>query len=155
PFWHRLEDRIRALPGVKSATIIDGLPPDRRINANDMSFPGRAKKPDDRPWNVDYWQVISDDAIETLGAPIVRGWGLTGADGADAPPVALVNETFAKLWWPGEDPIGKKINLTPWLTNEDDHHAETVVGVIADIKQAGVDKPAGTEVWVPLYQFSK
>jgi putative ABC transport system permease protein len=154
-FWHRLEDRMRALPGVKSATLIDGLPPDRPINANDMAFPGRAHVPNERPWNVDYWQVISDDAIETMGAHIVRGRNLARTDSVDAPLVALVNETFANTWWPGEDPIGKKINLTPWGKNEDDHVFETVVGVIGDIKQGGIDKPVGTEAWVPMYQFVK
>src|SRR5215470_8969364 len=108
-----------------------------------MSFPGRPKSPNDRPWNVDYWQVISDDGIETMGAHIVHGRGFTRADSADAPAVALVNETFAKVWWPGEDPIGKKINLTAWDKNEDDHYTETVVGVIGDIKQGGIDKPVG------------
>jgi putative ABC transport system permease protein len=152
-FWHRVEERLRALPGVTSVTLIDGMPPSRPIMANDLGLPKRTKKPDDPVWNVDYWQVLGEDGIATLGARIIKGRDFTRSDSGDAPPVALVNEAFANKFFPGEDPIGKLVNITPWGKNEDDHHIETVVGLVADIKQAGIDKPAGSEVFVPLYQY--
>jgi predicted permease len=153
-FWDRLQTRLRALPGVTSVGFLDGMPPARPINANDIEFPGRAKEygPYARPWNVDYWQVIGDDSIATLGARIVKGRDITAADTAEAPPVVLVNEAFVRAFWPGQDPIGKQLMVDGQDPKVD--KVQTVVGVVADMKQAGIDQPAGTEVYIPWRQFT-
>ncbi|HEU0032972.1 MAG TPA: ABC transporter permease [Kofleriaceae bacterium] len=152
-FWHRLQDRLRGLPGVSGVTLLDGLPPSRPINANDLNFPGRTRKPDEAPWNVDYWQIVGDDFVETLGMKLVKGRSLATSDGAEAPPVVLINEAFAAKFFPGEDPIGKQIELYE-LPPPRKPIYQTVVGVVADMKQAGVDKPSGTEVYVPTWQLT-
>ncbi len=154
-FWDRLQTRLRALPGVTHATLLDGLPPARPINANDIEFPGKTPIPPQFggvPWNVDYWQVAGDDMLETLGARIVRGRGLTSADTAEAPKVVLVNETFAKKFFPDGDPIGQRVMVSGDDQKKDP--IQTVVGVIADIKQAGIDRPAGSEVYIPVRQYT-
>jgi putative ABC transport system permease protein len=149
-FFDRLEKRMRALPGVTHATLIEELPPERDVNANDLNIPGRTPKPGDPPFNVDYWNALGDDAIATLGAHLVRGRELTASDTLDAPPVAIVNEAFAARFFPGEDAIGKRVQLSG---GPDTDPIQTIVGIVADIKQNGVDHPAGSEAFVHWRQF--
>ena len=151
--WRRIQERMSALPGVESASLITGMLPQRPLNANDLGFPDRAPDPK-TPWNTDYWQPVGDGALETLGAKIVAGRGLLPSDTADAPAVVVVNQAFAKKFFPGEDPIGQRVYTAPWQ-EEPEPAVQTVVGVVADIKQAGVDKPAGTEIFFPIWQGPK
>jgi putative ABC transport system permease protein len=152
-FWRRHLDRMRALPGVTGVAMLGGMLPARPLNANDIEFVGKTRTPDSPPWNVDYWQVVADDTLEALGARIVRGRGITRADVDGAPTVVVINEAFAKKFYPGEDPIGKQVIVNetrdPKFTK-----TQTIVGVVADIKQAGIDQAAGTEVFIPIWQYS-
>ena len=149
--WTRLEQRMKALPGVESVAMLDGELPLRALNANDFSFPD---KPMNMlvPTNVDYNQIINADGFAALGARILEGRGITASDTYDAPPVVVVNERFAKRFFPGEDPIGKRVYPT-YFPDPSKHAASTIVGVVADIKNAGIDKPAGTEMFVPRAQY--
>ena len=149
-FWHRLLDRVSALPGVTSATLVSGVPPTRRLNANDIGFPGRPKTTDGPVHNVDYWNASGDGLVETLGMRLVKGRALAPSDSETMPQVVMVNEAFAKRFWPGEDPIGKQVQLTAWQGEK--APTQTVVGVVADVKQMGIDRPAGTEVFFSLWQ---
>jgi putative ABC transport system permease protein len=152
-FWHRHLERMRAMPGVTGVAMLGGMLPARPLNANDIEFVGKTRTPDDPPWNVDYWQIVADDTLEALGARIVRGRGITRADVDGAPRVVVINEAFAKRFYPGEDPIGKQVIVNetrdPKFTK-----TQTIVGVVADIKQAGIDQAAGTEVFIPIWQYS-
>jgi putative ABC transport system permease protein len=151
-FWARLEDGVRGLPGVESVTLVDSLPPERRINANDISFPGKVQDPHGVPWLVDYWQGLGHDAERTLGMKIVAGRGFTASDTLDSPSVVLINRAFARTFLPGEDPVGKQIWLTPWLEKSP---RQTIVGVVDDMKNEGLDRPAGTEVFFPIWQVGQ
>ena len=151
-FWKRHLDRMRGLPGVTHAALLSGLPPLRRLNANDMTFPGRTRIPPPFgvPWNVDYWQTISDDGMEALGARIVKGRTILTSDTPEAPKVVLVNEAFVRRFFPDQEPLGQKLQVTG---GDDSDPIQTIVGVVADIKQNGIDKPAGTEVFIPAAQY--
>ncbi|HTJ40931.1 MAG TPA: ABC transporter permease [Kofleriaceae bacterium] len=151
-FWRRLEDKIRALPGVESMTLLDGTPPERPIIANDIAFPGKVEDKKGAPWNVDYWQPVGDDALPTLGIKLVSGRALAPSDDESAPPVVMINRAFARKFFPGEDPLGKEIWLTPW--NDKSPH-QRIVGVVDDVKNGGLDKPAGTEVYFNLWQVGQ
>jgi putative ABC transport system permease protein len=150
-FWDRLDARLKALPGVTGVTTLDGsngMIPIRPVNANDFELPGRTHPArGDVPWNVDYFQTMNAGGFEALGAKIVRGRGIEAQDAAGAPPVVVINEAFAKKFFPHEDPIGKQIQVGYWK-DESKTVFNTVIGVVHDIKNAGVDKPAGTELWV-------
>jgi predicted permease len=152
-FWHRLGDRLRALPGVTGVTMLDGMPPQRPINANDINFPDRTppSRGSDVVWNVDYWQIVGDDFVETLGMRVVKGRGLARSDGADAPPVVVINEAFARKFFPDVDPIGQRLEVYQQPPTAKPIY-QTVVGVVADMKQAGIDRPSGTEVYLPMWQ---
>jgi len=151
-FWKRHLDRMRALPGVTHAALLGGLPPVRRLNANDIFFPNKVHVPAPFgvPWNVDYWQTISDDGMAALGARLVRGREFLPSDMPTSPMVVLINEAFANKFFPGEDPIGKQVQMNG---RGDDEVKQTIVGVVADIKQNGIDKPAGTEIYAAATQW--
>ncbi|MEO7731121.1 MAG: ABC transporter permease [Kofleriaceae bacterium] len=152
-YWKRHLDRMRALPGVTGVALLDGMPPARPINANDIGFVGKTQGPDDPPFAVDYWQVVADDTFETLGARIVRGRGITRADVEGAPRVVVINEAFAAKFYPHEDPLGKQVIVVDYGKPEPTK-IQTIVGVVADMKQAGLDQAAGTEVYIPIAQFA-
>jgi putative ABC transport system permease protein len=153
-FWDRMETRLKALPGVTGVATLEGMLPMRPVNANDFEMPGRPRPPrGEVPWNVDYFQAINAGGFEALGARIVRGRGIEAQDAAGAPPVLVINEAFANKFFPHEDPIGKQIQVGYWK-DESKTKYNTIVGVVHDIKNAGVDKPAGTEFWVAREQVS-
>ncbi|HVQ32272.1 MAG TPA: ABC transporter permease [Vicinamibacteria bacterium] len=147
-FYERLEDRLRSLPGVEGVTLAAGLPPSRPINANDIEFEGKVKTMDGPIWNVDYWQTAGRHYFETLKIPVREGRALDDRDGPEAPPVVVVNEAMARKFWPGESPVGRRVKSTPGREGP----LATVVGVVGDVKQAGLDQEAGTEMYFSLAQ---
>src|SRR5262249_17059418 len=88
-----------------------GMLPLRPPDANELTFVGRSHTPDEAPWSVDYWQIVSDGALDALGARIVRGRGIARGDVESAPPVVVINQAFAAWFFAGEDPIGKQLVL--------------------------------------------
>ncbi|HEY0783119.1 MAG TPA: ABC transporter permease, partial [Thermoanaerobaculia bacterium] len=144
-FYQRLVERLGALPGVTSAAAMSGLPPKRDVNANDMQFESIPPDPNGPPQNVDYWQFVTRDYFKTLGIGLAAGRLFLPTDGQGTPGVVLINETMAKVFWPDKNPIGQRIrasgppaNPRPWMT---------VVGIVKDVKQGGLDKKTGTEVY--------
>jgi putative ABC transport system permease protein len=145
-FWRSLDARLRALPGVASAGLVTGVPPLRPINANDTQFEGFRQQLGGPIQNVDYWNSVTPGYMATLGIELIEGRLLTDADGDGATPVLLVNEALARRFYPGESAIGRRIRpgfSGPWMT---------VVGVLADVRNMGLDRPAGTELYFPLLQ---
>jgi predicted permease len=148
-FANRLEDAVSRLPGVTSATVMNGLPPQRPGNFNDTRIENFVPRQGGPLQNVDYWQFTGNRFFETLGARLVDGRLLDERDGENAPPAVVVNATMARTFWPGQSALGHRLNLgegpqSPW---------RTVVGVVADIKNNGTDQPTGTELFVPWRQI--
>lgn len=142
-FYAELLERVRALPGVSSASATSGLPPVRAVMANDTEFEGVAQTSDGPPHNVDYWTGIEEGYLSTLGIDLTEGRDFQPADARAETPVLLVNERLAGTFYPGSSPVGRRIRPccgedTPWFT---------VVGVVEDVKQAGVEAEAGTELY--------
>jgi putative ABC transport system permease protein len=148
-FWGSLLSRIGALPGVVKVSMTNGLPPNRRILANDTPIEGFVPVPNGPMQNVDYWNIVSPSYFETVGARLIEGRLLTDSDGSSATPVVAINQTMARVFWPRESAIGHRLRTgggtsTPF---------RTIVGVIADIKNAGIDRATGTELFVPYQQY--
>jgi putative ABC transport system permease protein len=145
--YHRLIDRLGALPGVDNVSIASGLPPHRQANGFGTDVEDHAPGPDGLA-AVNYYQTVTPGYFEAMRIPIVRGRPFREADRIGQP-VALVNETFARTFWKDLDPIGRRVrprfgNETPWVT---------VVGVARDVKQGGVDRATGTELYLLLEQL--
>ncbi|MEN3333464.1 MAG: hypothetical protein V7641_2829 [Blastocatellia bacterium] len=147
-FSETLENRLAALPGVRSAAIAGELPPIRPIDANDTEMEGYQPSPDGPAQNVDFWNIIGQDYFKTMGIRTIEGRTFEPMDMADkAQPVVVINQALARRFWQGS-PIGQRVNpqvsQTPnWFT---------VVGVVEDTKNLGTDKPAGTELYVLEHQ---
>ncbi len=147
-FYERLIGRVSVLPGVVSAAAVSGLPPDRPINANDTDIEGFVPRPDGPIQNVDYWNIVSGHYFETMGARLIEGRFLNDGDGASANRVVAVNLTMARTFWPNESAVGHRVRPpdgrdAPWYT---------VVGVVGDIKNAGLDRATGSELYFPFPQ---
>ncbi len=147
-FWTLLQDRLNQLPGVQSATVMLGLPPLRRENDNDTQIENFVPVPNGPIQNVAYYQVVGNNFFQTLGARLLEGRFLEPRDGSKETPGAVVNAAMAHTFWPHQSAIGRRVRpggpKQPWFT---------VVGVVADLKNGGVDKPAGTEVFLPYRAF--
>ena len=143
-FYQRLLAQVSRLPGVESAAAMSGLPPNRPVDANDMEFEGIPRTPDGPIQNADYWQFVTRDYFATMGIRVTDGHSFAPGDARGSTPVVLVNETMAKLFWPGRSPVGRRIRPEapgqplPWFS---------IIGVVADVKQGGLDKKTGTEVY--------
>jgi putative ABC transport system permease protein len=147
--YSRLIDRLRAMPEIEDAASVSGLPPQRERNlfATDIE---NYTPPSDRLEMVEYYQTVTVRYFETMRIPIVRGRAFEAPDRTGVP-VAVVNEAFVRTFWKGIEPIGRRVrpsfgDQTPWVT---------VVGVAGDVKQAGVDKPTGTELYLLFDQLPR
>ena len=150
-FANTLEQRLASLPGVTSASLAGGLPPLRRINANDTEIEGYQMTPDAPAQNVDYWNVVGNDYFKTMKIKTIEGRTFEPADDNDsAQRVVVVNQALAKRFWKGS-PVGRRVN--PGFA--DPKVWSTIVGVVEDTKNAGMDKPAGPELYLQSHQFAQ
>ncbi len=97
------------------------------------------------------YNVVSPGYFQTLGIPVLRGRAFREADREGAPRVAMVDETMATRFWPGEDPIGKRVAFNP-PTPEDPPTWMTVVGVVANTRHYELENPSRIQVYVPMRQ---
>ena len=149
-FWQTLQQKMSSLPGVQSATLTSGLPPERPINANDTYIEGFNAVPNGPGHNIDYWQIVGDHYFETMGIHVIEGRALDERDSAGAPLTAVINQTMARVYYGNQSPIGRRINPEGGPKQADTYR--TIVGVVEDVKNAGLDKPAGTEAFFPAMQ---
>ena len=145
-FWTRLDGRLTNLPGVQSAALVSGLAPMRPPNMNDTDIEGFVMTEGGPIQNVDFYQAVSKDYFATMGIRLMDGRLFDERDAQGAPEVVIINKTMAMTFWPKQNPIGRRIRpggAKDW---------STVVGIVDDVKNAGLDRPAGTELYLPYRQ---
>ncbi len=148
-FFEGVLQRIRTLPGVESAGVIDDLPLDNGGSHQPIAIEGRPVVPMSEQPEVDV-RLISPGYMTALHVPILRGRDISDTDGAGRPDVILISESMARQFWPGEDPIGKRLTLTfyPGALRE-------VVGVVGDVKLDSLDQTRpNAALYFPLDQIS-
>jgi putative ABC transport system permease protein len=151
-FLNTMQERLAALPGVKGAAASSGFPPLRPINANDTDIEDYKPQSKDDPTseNVDYWNIVTEDYFKVLGIKVVEGRAFTMADRDEkGQRVAVINQALARRYWKGS-PIGRRLSPgggpnPTWFT---------IVGVVSDAKNAGVDEKAGTELYLMRQQVA-
>jgi macrolide transport system ATP-binding/permease protein len=141
----QIVDRLGALPGVKSVGLTSVLPVSGNGNTDWIRFVGR-------PYDGKHIEIndrdVSANYLKMLGAQLLRGRYFTEDEDATKASVAIVNETFAKQYFPGEDPIGKVYGDT----SLSEKSLRRIVGVVADVKEATLDTDnLGTE-YLPYNQ---
>lgn len=155
-FFSQLEARLAALPGVEHVGSSFGAPlaPGRAtvgviVDGRPEPAPGEAEEAEARPMTPGF--------LDAIGVPLIRGRALTAADDRSSTPVALVNETFARTVFPGEEAIGRRVHLTVDFGYGDwDGELEPmweIVGIVGDVRTAGPRTPAEPGVYMPVAQF--
>ncbi len=144
-YYQQLFARLEALPGVEVAGGTTQLPLREGV-ATKLEIEGRPVAAGERP-EVEFRRA-SVNYFRAMGIPLRRGRTFTEQDGPEAPPVILINEEAARRFWPGEDPIGKRIKFLgtaqePW---------STVVGMIGNVKHFGLDTEPRPEVYIHFAQ---
>ncbi len=143
-FTQSLQTKLASIPGVKSAAMVSGLPPLRPIDANDTQIEGYQPTPGGPAQNVDFWNGVSEDYFKTMGIRLTEGRLFEPSDSNEnAQLVVVINRALANRFWRGS-PIGRRLN--PQVSK--DPNWFTIIGVVEDTKNLGVDKPAGTELYL-------
>jgi putative ABC transport system permease protein len=149
--YQRLLATLRRLPGVQAATAMSQLPPNQHYDSEDTQIDNYVAPPEGPFENVDYYQSVMSDYFETMGIPILQGRSFQPSDAASSGMVAVVNERLVNRFWKGRNPIGQRLrpdwgDWVPWFT---------VIGVAKDVKQGGVDRNAGTEMYFFVDQMAR
>jgi len=144
-FFEQALEGIRRIPGVQSASVVNGVPIERGLNMNvdvldgPEHFEGMATLTD--------WRYAGLDYFKTMGIRLVAGRGFAESDRAGAPPVAVVNEAFARHFFKNTNPLGHHIGM--WKTDE----SIEVVGVAKDLREGGdLTGPPVAIMYVPVTQ---
>jgi len=150
-FYNQVLERVQSLPGVVSAGYTTTVPLEWKGGTSGFYPEGRTverARGDGLSYDANHRQV-SGDYLRTMGIPLRRGRYLSDGDNEKSLPVAMINETMARQYWPGEDAIGKRFKIgdpdeqVPWLT---------IVGVAGDVRQMGADEPVKAEMYLPYKQ---
>jgi len=146
---HEMMERVRAIPGVRSAGLVSALPITGGP-ATDFSISGRPLPRAGNEPSADI-RTIDPAYFRTMGIPLLAGRNFTERDNATAPAVMVINQTMARQFWPNENPLGKHVTMKDWgapLTGE-------IVGVVGDVKSNGLDEAGGPMIYWPYYQFAQ
>ena len=148
-FYRRLEERARSLPGVASVALTSAIPLDRG-GFIEAVIPEGYQLPPGTDNVALFTAVVDDQYFATMKTAIVRGRAFTADDSATAVPVAIVNEEFASTYWPGQDPIGKRVRLADsrgsWLS---------VVGVAKTGKYLFIGEAPMRFLYLPFAQHER
>ena len=145
-FYRTLLDRVRALPGVTSASLANSVPMGYYGNSDILNVENYQQAPGSLPPPVG-WNSISTDYFRTLEIPLLKGRVFTERDNENAAYVAIINESMVKRYWTGQDPIGRRFRIA-----SDPKHPLQIVGVTRDMR---VRRPTGSiepYFYVPLAQ---
>lgn len=151
-FYRRIFAEVPAKPGVESVAVSDCVP-GLRAATTSLTLADRPIDPNHLPAASGCF--ISADFFRTLRTPLLAGRFFDQRDTASSPFVAIINHALARRYWPSEDPIGKPINVTytgPGRRSDGRMRWRQIVGVVADVKERGLDESADPAVYLPFYQ---
>ena len=144
-FYAPMLERVRSLPGVSEAGMINQLPLENWGNSGRFEIVGSQYASEAESPYAEI-RVISPGYFAALGIPMLRGRDFAAQDDLDAPSVALVNETLAQRYFPGEDPVGRQIQRGD--------ERITIIGVVGSVRQTGLDREPRPEIYHPYAQIS-
>jgi putative ABC transport system permease protein len=143
-FYVPLVERLRQQPGVVAAAVTNAVPFTGQPGSVPFQIEGRADDNPDRRPTADV-NIASPQYFDALGIPLVAGRGFSDLDHEEAPPVVLINKSMMR-YWDNRDPIGSRISVDNGQT------WQTIVGVVGDVRQYGLDQEAIAQVYIPLRQ---
>jgi len=131
-FYSAVLDHLKNLPGVKSAGMVMNLPLSGASMNRGFQVEGRPEPKADENIAMDY-QVISPDYFATLDVPTIRGRGFNNGDSESSERVIVINQAMARRFWPGEDPVGKRMAIGE---SSKDTSWRTIIGISGDMRHA-------------------
>jgi putative ABC transport system permease protein len=141
----QMQEAVRSVPGVRTVgTISGGLPLTGSWSRTSVEIPGRGELKGDE-FSLDR-RTVSPEYLELLRIPLLRGRYIQSSDTENSEQVIVINEAAARLYWPGEDAIGKRLKI-----NKADR---VVVGIVGNIRHLGPEKPPRQEGYIPFLQDS-
>jgi putative ABC transport system permease protein len=147
-FYQQVLDRVEHLPGVTSAGYTTSIPLIWKGGTSGF-FPEGVKDPiPGMGYDANHRQV-SADYLQTMNIALREGRYFTTHDDEKSMPVAIINETMARQYWPGQNALGRRFKLgdptddVPWIQ---------IVGIVADVRQMGLDEPVKAEMYFPYQQ---
>ena len=147
-FYEETWQHIRGLPGVTSVGAIDELPLTGMRTGGSFTIEGHPTESDTDAPEADRC-TVSVNYFQTMGIPLLQGRGFTERDQEGAPGVLIINETAARRYWPGQNPVGGRVTFTAggtpptWLE---------IVGVVKDVLHDGLELPAKPTIYLPFSQ---
>lgn len=152
-WFGRLQERLHTIPGVRSASVVMPVPLHGLKVLESLAFPfeieGRPLDKNERPRVGGYG--IQPGYFRTLGIRLVAGRDFTAHDDAAAPAVVIINQEFARRYFPNENPLGKRIRLS-WSLDGHQPPMREIVGVVGDVKGHRLDAAARPEIYTPFAQ---
>jgi putative ABC transport system permease protein len=147
PFFERVLAELRSLPGVTSAAGIGGLPFTQAGGSVGFIVEGQPANPNEHTYVI--YRLVTPGLFQTLGIPLLDGRDFSSSDGIDTARVAVVNETFARKYWPNESAVGKRVSLSrkprpaDWIT---------IVGVAGGTHHWSLAEAVDIQMYVPYTQ---
>ena len=145
-FYKELLGRVRAIPGVRSASIATTIPFGETVLGDDLVIPGLQIAPGQAAPHAIY-SVVSSDSFKTMGIPLLRGRDITEADDENTQRVAVINEAMVQHFWPKQDPLGKR-----FVRTSDPKHPVEIVGVVRNSRIGEISGPFEEAFYVPYTQ---
>jgi predicted permease len=149
-FYNQVLERIEHLPGVESAGYTTSVPLSWKGGTSGFYPEGVTQPIPGMAYDANHRQV-SRDYLKTMQIPLLQGRHFTPQDNERSLPVVIVNETMARQYWPAQNALGRRLKLgdpnedIPWLE---------VIGVVADVRQMGLDEPVKAEMYLPYQQMT-
>jgi putative ABC transport system permease protein len=170
-FFAEVVERLRAVPGVENAALTYSLPIVGSYWWSRFTVAGRPVPPDDLMMQLPSAGMVPVSAtyFETLKIPLLRGRSFDRSDTPDSPPVAIINSSLVNLYWPseckagltavacaaGQDPIGQQIRLAGSSPAEGYGPWRTIVGIVGDVKQHGLDQDTPQQIFMPVVRQTR
>ncbi len=149
-FYHQLLTALAAEPSVDAAALISTVPLHGDPTRNQLGILPEGRVTSGQI-QVVQGRFASQDYFRAMRIPLVAGRAFAITDDLKSPPVAMVNESLARHFWPGQDPVGKRFKFPPGNGRPGDPWF-TIVGVVADVKSSGLDAPTPDEIYTPTTQ---
>ncbi len=149
--FHRLAvQRLEGLPGVVAATPAIVLP----VSNVGIDLPFKIEgRPAEGPYHgSEFWRFAGTRYFDVFRIPLRRGRVFSVTDSAKSPFVAVINESMARKYWPKADPVGQRITIAKGLGPEFEEPTRVIVGVVGDVREAGLNRPPEPVMYVPATQ---
>ncbi len=145
-FYRRLLEHVRAIPGVKTAGLASILPLGWGTNSQEVIIAGEEPRPGGRPLIVDH-NVVTPGYFQLMGTPLIAGRDFTEQEAAVVAGAVIVNEAMARRFWPGQNPIGRKLEL-----GGGKRRIVEIIGVARNSKFYNLQEDFGPVMYLPLFQ---